>query len=277
MIPIIFTEISLQVYYRLTNGSFLFERMVLPIYKTDDYRYYKLKPNLSYRHQTNEYDVTYYTNDQGLRTNYLRKNIKSNKDEKIFRILFLGPSFTFGWANNYKDIFPSIIEKEITIEGKVVEVMNLGTPAQPIEYQLCWLQKMGYKFNPDMIVQSVYGNPARISTKCQETNNPPVVKNGYLYLSEPNLGEKIIILAKSSAIVFYGWYIYQYINSNFGNNEGLGTELYENLPGKSLAAGNNIRYNTYCNYIEFVRNIVKKEIPIIFLHIPYSYVVRPSD
>jgi hypothetical protein len=58
---------------------------------------------------------------------------------------------------------------------------------------------------------------------------------------------------------------------------GLGTELYEDVPEKSTAADYKIRYNTYSDYIAFVRNIVKKEIPIIFLHIPYSYVVRPSD
>lgn len=34
---------------------------------------------------------------------------------------------------------------------------------------------------------------------------------------------------------------------------------------------------SYSDYILFVRKTVKREIPVIFLHIPFSYVVRPSD
>jgi len=237
IIPVVFIELSLQVYYRISNGGFLFHRVGLSINSPDIYRVYKAKPNLSLRQRTNEFDVTYYTNSQGLRTNSQKKEVNIEKANTTYRILFLGPSFTFGWANNYEDIFVTIISKNITAIGKDIEIMNLGTPAQPINYQLCWLKEIGYKYSPDMIIQTVYGKP----------------------------------------IVFYGWYIYQFMISSDDNNVGLGTELYESKLDNSPNKNGNNKTRSYSDYIAFVREAVKREIPIIFLYIPFSYVVRPAD
>jgi len=180
-----FMEISLQFYYRLANGRFLYERMAIPIFEVDNTRYYKFKPNLNYKHRTNEYHVTYYTNNQGLRTDSSMKEIKEQKDEKTYRILFLGPSFAFGWANDYKDSYVEIIGENLNLKGTKIEVMNLGTPGQPINYQLCWFKEIGYKYNPNMIIQTVYGNAYIEETDCEEPSEPPIIKNGYLYSMVP--------------------------------------------------------------------------------------------
>lgn len=137
IIPVVFTEFVLQLHYRVINGVFLSKRAVIPIYTTDGYRYYRVKSNISYKHKSNEFDVVYYTNNQGFRTDNLKKDVDIEKQENVFRILFLGPSFTFGWANNYEDSFVSKIAANLSVKGKIIEVINLGTPAQPIGYQLC--------------------------------------------------------------------------------------------------------------------------------------------
>lgn len=275
-ILLIFTESLLQLFYRVANGSYLFSRMALPIYEKSDHRVYRVKPKLTFRHSTNEYDVTYYTNNMGMRTDKYQKDIEITKDEQTFRILFLGPSFTFGWANNYEDTYTSIISKNITVAGKKIEVMNLGTPAQPINYQLCWLKKIGYKYDPDFIIQTVYGDPRSIPYDCQLPTNKPNVGNNHLFRGV-SWKDKFIKYAKNSAIVFYGWYFYQYYSPYPNSDEGLGTELYENKPHIPTYDLKEIKFETYLNYISFVRTVLKRDVPILFSYIPYSYVVRPSD
>jgi hypothetical protein len=217
MIPVVFTESTLQAFYRISNGGFLFERVNLSINSPDIHRVYKTKPNLSLRQRTNEFDVTYYTNSQGLRTNSERKDINIDKPDNTYRILFLGPSFPFGWANNYEDTYVSVISENITAVGKDIEIMNLGTPGQPINYQFCWLQEIGYRYNPDMIIQTLYGGTGVIPARCHIPIDHPTVHNGYLYRSNDTLKIKILSIVKNSAVVFYGWYVYQFMISNDDN------------------------------------------------------------
>ena len=165
----------------------------------------------------------------------------------------------------------------LTAVGKDVEVMNLGTPGQPISYQFCWLQEEGYKYGPDMIVQTIYGNPTKTATKCYIPEDHPTVHNGYLYNSTDSLKVKFLNIVKDSATVFYGWYFYQFMLSGDDRNIGLGTELYERdsevLPNEDYES----KVKKYRENIAFVRQVVGREIPIVFLHVPFSYVVRPAD
>ena len=277
LIPVCFLELSLQAYYRISNGNFLFQRVNLSINSPDIHRVYRTKPNLTLRQRTNEFDVTYYTNSQGLRTDSQRKEIKIDKPADTYRILFLGPSFAFGWANNYEDTYVSIISEAIAAVGKSIEVMNLGTPGQPISYQFCWLQEEGYKYRPDMIVQTVYGDPTKTATRCDIPADHPTVHNGYLYNSTDSFKVNFLSVVKNSAIVFYGWYIYQFMLSGDDKNIGLGTELYGPDSEVSPSEDYGSKVAKYRENIVFVWQVVQREIPIVFLHVPFSYVVRPGD
>jgi hypothetical protein len=277
VIPIVCIEMLLQAFYRISNGGFLFERVNLSINSPDEYRVYKAQPNLNLRQRTNEFDVTYFTNSQGLRTDSQRKDIKKVKPDNTYRILFLGPSFTFGWANNYEDTYVSIISENITAAGKNIEIMNLGTPAQPINYQFCWLEEIGYQYSPDMVIQTVYGEPRIVPTDCHIPTDHPTVHNGYLYNTTDSFRIRILSLVKNSAIVFYGWYIYQFMISTDDNNEGIGTELYESTSDTLSDKDYINQVKSYGDNIAFVRSTVKREIPVIFVHVPVSYVVRPAD
>jgi hypothetical protein len=272
MVPILFLEIALQLYYHITTGSYVFNRAAIPIYESDDVRYYRVKPNLSYHQQTNEFDVIYYTNNQGLRSDHLKKDITIDKGDHIYRILFLGPSFTFGWGNNYEDMYVTLIANSITVKGKEVEIMNLGTPAQPMNAQLCWLRKTGYKFKPDMIIQTVYGDPLNVATNCSPISPAPKVKDGYLYMGD----SWVPSFLKNSAIVFYGWSIFIFCKSR--TPLGLGTELYEHATDPTqMVTDPEGTVKKYRDYIDFVRKTVSMDIPVVFIYIPFSYTVRPSD
>lgn len=277
MIPLLFMEASLQLLYRFKTGSFLCQRTSLPIYELDNDRYYKLKPNLAYRHRTNEYDVYYYTNNQGFRTDKNRNNFETKKPADVYRIMFLGPSFTMGWGNNFEDIYPTLIGNKLVVPGKHVEILNIGTAAQPPNNQLRWLKRVGYKFNPDMVIQTVYGDSGGVLNSCDtELDRPPLVKNGYLIDPNANRSRKTLAILKQSATVFYGWYIYNYFTNEHTSSEGLGLELYKTVPSTTRLKHRG-EIEAYLKYKDFVRASLGKSIPVVFMHLPFSYVVRPTD
>ena len=78
------------------------------------------------------------------------------------------------------------IANGLKVPGKKVELINLGTPAQPPSYQLKWLRQVGYRYQPDLLIQTVYGEIAGIDTDDTIPDNGPCVKDGYLYPA-PNM------------------------------------------------------------------------------------------
>ncbi len=273
--PLLVIELLLQGFYLLVNGEFLFLRTVPPIYAEDPVRCYSLRPNLAYEHRTNEFSVTIHTNAQGFRTDARRLPVTEEKREDRFRILFLGPSFAFGWGNEWEDAYTTLIAEGLTVPGKEIEIINLGTPAQPIEQQLCWLRAKGYQYQPDLIVQTVYGDPGRLDTDCPQHLNCPIIEDHYLLMEEPTWLMRFVNVAKNSATIFYGWYSYQYLISGFDREMGLGTELYSHTESD----GQDIESATsrYQEYLGFIKGAMGSTIPTAFLYIPYSYVVRPGD
>jgi hypothetical protein len=97
LMPLIVLEITLQAFYRIKSGRFLYERIVIPIYDVDNDRYYKLKPDLTYVHKTNEYSVIYCTNSQGFRTDHKKEDYSLKKSENIYMVFFwVHPSHLVG-------------------------------------------------------------------------------------------------------------------------------------------------------------------------------------
>lgn len=273
---LLLAEGILQGYYRLTAGDWLFNRVGLPIFEQDDHRYYRVKSNLNFRHATNEFEVYYFTDENGLRSDEERSAIKPAKDPDVYRILFTGPSFAFGIAGNYEDIYVTRIAEQLSLENKRVEVINLGTPGQPPGYQLCWIRDAAASFAPDMVVQTVYGDPALLATECSQPSKPFVFVDGYLIRENWTLVRNITSKVKQSAIVFYSWFLYQIISSSERGDEGMGTEFYEDEKLVSGAAPD-VVVDTYSEYGRYVRSALGPDIEIAFVHIPYSYVVRPAD
>ena len=130
-LQLLIVELALQTYYRISSGDWLIRRVVLPIFQADESRVYRVQANLDYPHITNEFSVNYYTDNLGFRAANPDKITNVEKAEDMYRILFLGPSFAFGTASNYEDMYVTLIAEQLQVEGKAIEVINLGTPAQP--------------------------------------------------------------------------------------------------------------------------------------------------
>ena len=274
-LQIALAEGILQAYYRITNGDYLAKRVDLPIFAPDQHRIYRVQSNLDYKHHTNEFSVTYYTDNFGFRSASPNKETDVEKPDGKYRIMFLGPSFNFGTANNYEDIYITLIGNGLVAPDADIEVINVGTPAQPARFQLCWLQALGYKFQPDMIVQTIYGHPLLVETTCDMSGSLPTIMEGHLYSQEPTFRLWLIAKAKQSAIVFYTWYLYQAIFTPEKMEKGLGTEFYKEGPQDTVNAGEFL--DPYNDYIDFVESIVGDQVKTAFLYVPYSYVVHPED
>jgi hypothetical protein len=274
---LVFAEASLQVFYRVSIGRWLWEWWAIPIYDTDPVRVYKLKPNLDFTHRTREFTARYRTDALGMRTDEPGRVLSVPKPRDVFRILSLGPSFAFGWGVNYEDSYVCRVSKGLKIPGKHVELLNLGTPSQPQSYQLRWLSQTGYRYEPDLIIQTVYGAIPGLDTDDQLPDHPFRVKNGYL---EPE-GKLTFSLwvrktRRYSALLFYGWHFYQEILRPEKAPAGDGREFYRKVDStQDSVASNTVR--EYTHYTRFVHGVLTNKPPIVFLYIPPMYVVRPAD
>ena len=278
---IVLIELGLQIFYRLGTGQWLFQWWAIPIYEPDDYRVYRVKSNLDYIHKTSEYTARYYTNAQGFRTSSTQDATSIVKPKYTYRIMYLGPSFTFGWGVNYEQSYAYLISKGLHLPDKKIEIINVGTPAQPINYQLAWLKKQGYRYDPDLIVQTVYADCCmNIAMDGKLPDDLPYVEAGYLYTPHPktfseNTKRIIQRYRRYSAILFFAWRFYAALVAD-EEMSGIGNEFYEktNLPDGCEPSA---ILKNYFSYQKFVWDALGEEIPIVFVYVPLAYIVRPAD
>lgn len=270
-------EIGGQLAYRLTAGAFLFRRMGAPIFEPDPTRCYRLKTNLAYRHQTNEFDITIYTNARGMRTGAERQDLSAEKPPGVYRVLFLGPSFALGWGSQFEDAYATRVGALLRAAGKRVEIVNLGTPAQGVAPQLCWLEKLGRRYQIDMVVQTLYGDRLpTVAGECPERLDCPVIEDGWLYSVKPTLRRRLLATLKQSAIVFYGFYAYQWALGVASPGVGMGKELYDPRSVQRKLGYNELA-GDFARYEQTVRSILGEHAEVVFLFIPLSFVVHPAD
>lgn len=271
---IVLAEVVAQGYYALTTGDVLARRAALPIFEADPTRCYRLRAGLAFRHRTPEFDVTLYTNDQGMRTGPARAAV-GEKRPGAFRVLFLGTSYAFGWGSEYEQSYAALVGAGLARTGREVEVVNLGTPAQAAGPQLCWLREQGRRLRPDLVVHTVFANPGVIAASCEADRACPEVEDGYLVRGGPFprlLGE----LGKRSALAFYGWYLHRrYLASGPSRGEPAGDPPSDGLTAPderpdALPA-------RYEGFVRAARESVGEPTDVVFVLIPPSFAVHPGD
>ncbi len=95
----------------------------------------------------------YYLNNDTLNDH---KEHITNKDNKTFRLMTLGDSFTTGICVDPDQSWPkqleSILNKTLICTNKVFEVINLGAGGYDLEYSAERYRLRGQKYDPDMII-----------------------------------------------------------------------------------------------------------------------------
>ncbi|HYC48814.1 MAG TPA: hypothetical protein VED01_25325 [Burkholderiales bacterium] len=279
-------EAGLQGFYYATSGSWLFKRNpnALPIFQTNGQFGHALKPNLAYRHATNEFDVQLYTNSQGFRTSAARAQYRPVKDESTYRILLLGPSFAFGWGVNYEETFGSRLEgylKEAKFaNGRRIELINAGVPALGLANQLRWFDADAKNLTPDLVVQFVYASLVLPSDEAGSAYAYDVTPEGYLKKRFPEPGERIRNFLKQFATVHYSWIIYTLIASRIdgtaaeGKIIGAGRELTQQSNFEPSSPEWTRSMAIYEHLNESVRAAQGR---LLIVYFPLSYAVHPQD
>lgn len=275
VLAMLLTEASLQLAYRLANGDWLARRTQPRIYASDPSRCYGLRPSLAYHHATNEFSVDIFTNAQGFRTDRARRPTIVPKPANTTRVLFLGPSFAFGWGVEYEESYAGLAGRALRRSHPAVEIVDAGVPAQPMAWQLCWLRTAGRALHPDVIVQTVYILPENVETTCTSSAQCPTVRDGLLYTTAPDAARRVLAAGKRSALVFYGFYVVQGLRSR-PPAPGTGAELRDSMltPASPALARTADRYEAYRR---FVRDATSDSTDVLFVFVPLSYMVHSTD
>ena len=280
---ILFLEISLQVIYRIISGNYLLNRTNIPIYENSDICCWKLKKNLSLSHETNEFDYNIYTNNQSHRITNNSSKIFTKKSGKT--LLFMGPSFGFGWGVDYNKSYAYQIGNFYK-KNNFQNVINASVPGHLPSIQLCWYLKQGYKYDPDIIVHTLTSKlqlylPREINMDklsfCDDICGDHVVTNdGYLTTDNNSFLKNPKWFLKNSALIFYSWYMLSKIQSYFIDDNrvvksavGVETHDLKNYDDENYL-------QNFQNYIDLVKK-VSPNTKVIFLYIPDSYNVHIKD
>lgn len=271
-------EILLQAFYLATVGDFLFRRALPPIYVADPVRCYGVAPGLDYVHRTNEFDIQIYTNSLGLRTDASHREYSAPRPHDVYRILVTGPSFAFGWGADYEDIFPTLIEAGVHVDGKRVEIMNLGTPSQGSAHQLCWVEKVGLAYQPDLVLHVSYGNEVNpVATECPIDLECPTIEDGQLVPRGVDSAARAKAFAKRFALVFYGYYAWNSIVKPESAQDATRSLYSKSEATIDTTSGFDALAQTYVGYVEFIRDVLGPQTSVAFIYLPYSFAVHEED
>jgi hypothetical protein len=271
-------EILLQAFYFVTVRDFLFRRALPPIYVSDSVRCYGVAPNLDYVHRTNEFDIQIYTNSLGLRTDESHREYIIPKPDDVFRILVTGPSFAFGWGADYKDIFPTLIESGVHLDGRRIEVMNLGTPSQGSAHQLCWIEKVGHAYQPDLILHVSYGNEVNpVATWCPIDLECPTIEDGQLVPLGVGSVARAKAFMKRFAVVFYGYYAWNSIVKPEPAPDATRSLYSKSETAIDATSDFDALAETYAGHVEYLKRILGPQTDVAFIYLPYSFAVHQED
>jgi hypothetical protein len=82
------------------------------------------------------------------------------KSPATFRILVLGDSVTFGHGSVFEHTWPYLLEQRLEQWRPDVDwqVWNLGVPGYNTSQELAYLQDVGPRYKPDLVIVGFFGN-----------------------------------------------------------------------------------------------------------------------
>lgn len=112
-------------------------------------------PNAQYWHWTEEVNVQYRINKEGMRDD---REFSYDKPEGMCRVALFGDSFFVGYELDLRDTFAATLEKRLRAEGFKVEVLNFAVSGFGTAEMLRTYERYGRKFNPDVVVFQWHGS-----------------------------------------------------------------------------------------------------------------------
>ncbi len=103
---------------------------------------------------TPEFSVEIAINSAGLRDS----EYAQAKEPGVRRILLFGDSFAEGWGVESADALSSRLQSCLRQGGERVEVLNFGVAGYGTDQAYLAFQKLGKRFQPDLVIALFYGN-----------------------------------------------------------------------------------------------------------------------
>lgn len=276
-----FVEISLQLFYRVTAGDFLFRRDTPALYQSEAYAGYGNRRGLSYIHHTNEFAARYNINQQGFRVPDRDLSYAVPKPPGTYRILLLGPSFAYGWGVDYDKSFaallPQMLAKQGFAAGQKIELINAGVPSLQPGPQLNWFEHEGRKYQPDLVIQFVYASMAEPS---DPPSNYAADAEGHLIDRNMSTGQRWRERAKQFATVFYGWMLWTEMDALLSPGppdravQGAGRQFVQE---SGFDIGKPHVRTATAFYLRLRNAVHASGAQLRIVYFPLSYVIYPAD
>ncbi|OAI45218.1 hypothetical protein AYO42_03195 [Rhizomicrobium sp. SCGC AG-212-E05] len=274
-------EIALQVFYYATAGDFLFRRVALPIYQGEKFAGFMNRPGLSFDHHTNEFRAHYFINKAGFRVPRPGLEYSIKRPAGTYRIMLLGPSFAYGWGVEYEKSFAALLPRLLAergfAPGRKIELIDAGVPAMYAAPQRNWYEHVGKLYQPDLVIQFVYGSMAVSSSTVVRFT---VDADGNLTERGLTAAQRWRQRAKQLATIFYGWMIWTEIDarlnadSRSGAVMGAGRELHQ---ASGFDPAKPEERDAISFYEHLAKTVRESGARLKIVYFPLSYGVHPQD
>ena len=126
---------------------------ISPVLMPDPYVHHRLKPNTYSDERTTDFAIVVRVNNLGMRG----ADVEPVKPDTVYRILMLGDSFTLGQGVKDNETFSAVLQKslrdkDITVDGKTVQVLNGGVDSYTPILEYFQLTRQMAALQPDLVV-----------------------------------------------------------------------------------------------------------------------------
>ena len=125
------------------------------LYQFDNYFGFSLGSNFSGRSKNFDYDVNFFTNEYGLRSDNTGSN--NNMDHNI---LVVGDSYSFGTGVEFQESYPVLLLSKLNELGLINEndLLNTGIPAWGTSQELLMFEKILKTNEPGLVIWQICEN-----------------------------------------------------------------------------------------------------------------------
>lgn len=110
-----------------------------------------LPPRQTVEYETPDFQFVSQTNSLGFRG----REMALAKPEGAQRIVVIGNSFAYGWGVNNNQTWPNLLEQNLSVAGRPVQVANLSTPGINTRMALEIANRAIPTLHPDLIILAV--------------------------------------------------------------------------------------------------------------------------
>jgi len=130
----------------------------------------------TYKHQKHIFNIS--INSLGFRG----KEITLDKPPRVYRIVAIGDSITFGYVNDDEKTYPFLLEKRLHKRGfSHVQVINAGIEGSTIRQAHLWFEHDIARLSPDMAVISLGWNDFRNCAQLGRRWRNDLLVDGFCY------------------------------------------------------------------------------------------------